>query len=139
MIRRADHVSLLVADVPRSRDFYIRVLGMQETPRPHSFDFPGAWLNLNTTGFQIHLIGEQVEGRVKQVNPGYRPEELARGKGTHFAFEVDDLEAMQRHLHEQGVELVGGPRPRGDGVQQMYICDPDGYVIELFVWETPRH
>jgi hypothetical protein len=22
----------------------------------------------------------------------------------------------------------------GDGVLQMYVCDPDGYIVELFVW-----
>jgi catechol 2,3-dioxygenase-like lactoylglutathione lyase family enzyme len=32
------------------------------------------------------------------------------------------------------VEIVGGPRPRGDGVQQIFIYDPDGYMIELFAW-----
>jgi len=39
-----------------------------------------------------------------------------------------------QHLRAHDVEIVGGPRPRGDGVQQLYICDPDGYIIELFVW-----
>ena len=134
MIRKADHVSFLVTDVARSLDFYTQVLGMQETPRPHSFNFPGAWLN--TTGFQIHLIGEQVEGRAKQTHPGYNADELSSGRCTHLAFEVDDLDATQQHLQSLGIKLVGGPRPRGDGVQQMYICDPDGYVIELFAWET---
>ena len=27
------------------------------------------------------------------------------------------------------------PRPRGDGVMQLYIRDPDGYVIEFFAWQ----
>ena len=61
-------------------------------------------------------------------------DELARGSGTHAAFEVDDLEATIQHLRAHNVEIVGGPRPRGDGVQQTFICDPDGYMIELFVW-----
>jgi catechol 2,3-dioxygenase-like lactoylglutathione lyase family enzyme len=133
-IRKADHVAFLVTDVERSRQFYTQVLGMQEIARPKNFDFPGAWFSKNN--FQIHLIGEEVEGRTRQVNPGYLANELARGKATHLAFEVDDLEAVQQHLRAQGVEIVGGPRPRGDGVQQLYICDPDGYVIELFVWES---
>jgi catechol 2,3-dioxygenase-like lactoylglutathione lyase family enzyme len=133
-IRKADHVSLLVANTERSLQFYTQVLGMQEIPRPKNFDFPGAWLT--KANFQIHLIGEEVEGRAKQVNPGYHADELALGRGTHVAFEVDDLEAAIQHLREQGVEIVGGPRPRGDGVQQMYICDPDGYIVELFVWES---
>lgn len=133
-IRKADHVALLVANVERSRHFYTQVLGMQEVPRPRNFNFPGAWLQTNN--FQIHLIGEDVEGRTRQMNPGYEAGELAIGHATHFAFEVDDLEEAMRHLHTQGVEIVGGPRPRGDGVLQLYILDPDGYVVELFVWES---
>lgn len=135
-IRKADHVALLVSNVERSRQFYAQVLGMREIPRPKNFDFPGAWLE--TGPFQIHLIGESGEGRAKQVNPGYSAPELERGYASHVAFEVDDLEAAMRHLREQDVAIVGGPRPRGDGVQQLYICDPDGYVVELFVWDIPR-
>jgi len=133
-IRKADHVALIIANVERSRQFYTRVLGMQEVPRPQSFNFPGAWLE--TGPFQIHLIQEDVEGRTRQLNPGYETDELAIGHATHVAFEVDDLEEAMRHLRTQGVEIAGGPRPRGDGVQQLYICDPDGYVIEFFVWES---
>ena len=133
-IRKADHIALIVADVERSRQFYMQVLGMQEVPRPQNFDFPGAWMQMNN--FQVHLIGEDVEGRSKQVNPGYVAGELAIGHATHVAFEVDDLEEAMRHLDTQGVEIVGGPRPRGDGVQQLYILDPDGYVVEFFVWAS---
>ncbi|HEY4034781.1 MAG TPA: VOC family protein, partial [Ktedonobacteraceae bacterium] len=62
-------------------------------------------------------------------------DELASGLVTHLAFEVDDLEAAISHLHAQGIAITG-PRPRGDGVQHLYISDPDGYVIELFVWQS---
>jgi catechol 2,3-dioxygenase-like lactoylglutathione lyase family enzyme len=41
-----------------------------------------------------------------------------------------------QHLGALNVEIAGGPRPRGDGVQQIFICDPDGYMLELFVWEA---
>lgn len=131
-IRKLDHAALLVKDVERSRHFYGQILGMEEVPRPSSFDFPGAWFSKAT--FQIHIIGEAEEGRAAQVQPGYRRDEMARGYGAHIAFEVDDLEAAIQHLRAHGVEIVGGPRPRGDGVQQMYVCDPDGYIVEFFVW-----
>lgn len=135
-IRKLDHESFLVKDVERSRDFYCQVLGLREIPRPSSFDFPGAWLTNDEHSFEVHLIGEAEEGRVAQTHERYRRDELARGYGTHAAFEVDNLGEAIQHLHAQNVEIVGGPRPRGDGVQQMYICDPDGYMIELFVWEA---
>jgi catechol 2,3-dioxygenase-like lactoylglutathione lyase family enzyme len=131
-IRKLDHAAMLVKDVERSSRFYGQVLGMEQIPRPSTFNFPGAWFSKGS--FQIHLIGEDEAGRVAQVNPGYRRDEMARGHGAHVAFEVDNLEEAIRHLHAHDVEIVGGPRPRGDGVQQMYVCDPDGYIIELFVW-----
>jgi catechol 2,3-dioxygenase-like lactoylglutathione lyase family enzyme len=131
-IRKLDHAAFLVKDVERSCHFYGQVLGMEQIPRPKNFDFPGAWFSKGS--FQIHLIGEDEPGRVAQVNPGYRRDEMAHGHGAHVAFEVDNLEEAIRHLRAHDVEIVGGPRPRGDGVQQMYVCDPDGYIIELFVW-----
>jgi catechol 2,3-dioxygenase-like lactoylglutathione lyase family enzyme len=133
-IRRLDHVALLVKDVERSRRFYIQILGMEEVPRPSSFNFPGAWLRKGSA--ELHLIGEAEPGRAAQVQPGgYRPEELSIGHVTHFAFEVADLEEARKHLQAHDTMLVGGPRPRGDGVIQMYVRDPDGYIVELYVWQ----
>lgn len=132
-IRSLNHTSLLVRDVERSRRFYTQVLGMEEVPRPSNFNFPGAWFRKGSA--EIHLISEDEPGRVDKVYAGsYTPAELSCGHATHFAFEIDDLEEAQRHLKAHGVELVGGPRPRGDGVTQIFIRDPDGYVVELFVW-----
>ena len=133
-IRRLDHAALLVKDVERSRRFYGQVLGMEEVPRPSNFTFPGAWFRKGYA--EIHLIGEAEPGRAAQVQPGgYRPGELSVGYGAHIAFEVANLEEARQHLQAHHVEIVGGPRPRGDGVLQMYVCDPDGYIVELFVWE----
>ena len=133
-IRSLDHAALLVKDVERSRRFYAQVLGMVEVPRPSNFNFPGAWFRQGRA--EIHLIGEAESGRAAQVQPGgYRPDELSIGYCAHVAFEVADLEEARKHLQVHGIAIVGGPRPRGDGVMQMYICDPDGYIVELFVWQ----
>jgi len=128
-----DHAALLVRDVERSRRFYGQVLGMEEVSRPSNFTFPGAWFRKGRA--EIHLIGEAEPDRVSQVQPGYRREEQSRGYAAHIAFEVDDLEKAQQHLRTHNVEVVGGPHPRGDGVLQLYVCDPDGYIVELFVWQ----
>jgi glyoxylase I family protein len=131
-IRSLDHASMYVKDVEKSRYFYGQVLGMQEVARPSSFKFPGAWFRKGNA--EIHLIGEDEPGRAAQLHPGsFNSSELASGHAAHIAFEVSDLEAAQRHLKQHNVELVGGPRPRGDGVTQMYVLDPDNYIVELFV------
>jgi catechol 2,3-dioxygenase-like lactoylglutathione lyase family enzyme len=128
-IKGLNHVALLVGDVEASRRFYGEVLGMEEVPRPSNFRFPGAWFREG--GAELHLIGEAEEGRAGQVRPDYRPDELSEGYCAHFALEVDDLEETRHQLEAAGARVVGGPRRRGGGVVQMYLADPDGYVVEL--------
>jgi catechol 2,3-dioxygenase-like lactoylglutathione lyase family enzyme len=134
-IRRLDHASFLVKDVERSRHFYIEVLGLRELARPKSSEVSGAWLTNAEHSFEVHLIGEIEEGRKGQLHGQYRRDEVAQGYGIHVAFEVDDLEATIHDLRAHNVEIIGGPIPRGDGVQRVFICDPDEYIIELFVKE----
>ena len=68
-------------------------------------------------------------GGAGRGDPG---EGLSRGLTTHIAIATEDLEAACARLAEYGVELAGGPMPRGDGYQQVFFLDPDGYVLELF-------
>jgi catechol 2,3-dioxygenase-like lactoylglutathione lyase family enzyme len=127
--RRLDHGGLLVADEQRSREFYVDALGLTEVPRPSNFDFPGLWLTVGDQ--ELHIIGEAEPGRARTLHTGYRDDELARGYATHLALEVDDFDGYLALLRERQIVLVGGPRDRGDGVQQAYVADPDGHVIEI--------
>jgi catechol 2,3-dioxygenase-like lactoylglutathione lyase family enzyme len=126
---RLDHGALLVADEQRSRAFYVDGLGLPEVPRPPNFDFPGLWVAVGDQ--QLHMIGEAEAGRAHATHPGYDDRELARGYASHLALEVDDFDGYLAELRERGIVLVGGPRDRGDGVQQAYVTDPDGNVIEI--------
>lgn len=132
-IHTLDHVSFLVSDVECSRRFYSQVLKLHEIPRPSNASNLGAWLTNDDHSFQVHLIGETEAGRAAQTHTRYNSNELANGYGSHAAFKVENLEATIQHLHALNVEIVGGPRPRGDGVLQIFICDPDDYLIEFFI------
>lgn len=111
-----NHVAIHVADVPASSRFYREILLLEEIPRP-AFDFPGAWFRLGTDQ-ELHLIG----GRTQPVT--------SHSRGTHYALQVDDLDAWEKFLHEKRISTARKVRP--DGVLQMYLSDPDGYVVELF-------
>jgi catechol 2,3-dioxygenase-like lactoylglutathione lyase family enzyme len=128
-IASLDHIALLVKDVERARAFYCSVLGFDEVP-----GLGAIWLRNGNA--EIHLLGESEEGRAIGITSNlYNAEELARGHVSHIAFSVPDLEEAQRHLSVHHIEIVCGPRPRGNNGEQLYICDPDGYVIELFARE----
>jgi len=121
-ILNLNHVALLVQDVERSRRFYCDVFGMVEVPSGGN-----CWLRNGAA--EIHLLGTS-DG--SPVLLAYREEDLADGHITHMAFEVANLEEVQRHLTSKGLYPICGPRPRVLGGEQLYIQDPDGYVIELF-------
>lgn len=124
-VRHIDHVTLIVRDVQASRDFYVGVLGMNEVARP-SFSFGGAWFQAGAT--LVHLIEEHPESGPA----GYPIEVLQKSsRNHHFAFEVDDAAEAAETLKELGFELVDEPKKRPDGAIQMFVCDPDGHVIEL--------
>jgi catechol 2,3-dioxygenase-like lactoylglutathione lyase family enzyme len=128
MPTRLQHCGLVVGNVDRSRRFYGEALGLEEVPRPANFTFAGAWFSLGET--EIHLLAEaDTTGRAGIHEPGPG---LAGGLATHIALEVDDLGAWQRRLSTHDVPIAAGPMPRGDGVVQLFVRDPDGYVVELF-------
>ena len=125
---RLQHCGLIVVDLERSRRFYGDALGLEEVPRPANFAFEGAWFQVGDD--QIHLLVEgETTARAGGDDAG---PSVAMGLATHVALEVDDLAAYLARLDEHGVGLVGGPMPRGDGYDQAFVLDPDGYVIELF-------
>jgi catechol 2,3-dioxygenase-like lactoylglutathione lyase family enzyme len=125
---RLQHCGLIVADLERSRRFYGGALGLEEMPRPSNFVFEGAWFQVGDD--QIHLLVEsETTARAGVGEPG---PSAAVGLATHLALEVEDLAAAVSRLERHGVGLIGGPMPRGDGYDQVFLLDPDGYVVELF-------
>ena len=128
MIRGIQHCALVVSDLERSRRFYGEALGLAEIPRPSSFAFAGAWFRAGPD--EVHLILEgDTTMRAGASAPGGA---LSVGLVTHLALEVDHLEAVVRRLRDHDVEIGGGPMPRGDGVEQAFALDPDGYIVEVF-------
>lgn len=116
-IKELNHVAIYVADVEKSILFYKEILGLEYLPRP-AFDFPGAWFRLGSVQ-ELHLIG-------------IRNEPVVSGsRSNHFALEFLDLHAWEDHLIKKNA-TYRPPKPRPDGVLQIFLQDPDGYWIELF-------
>ena len=104
------------------------MFGLTEIERPQSFAFAGAWFQAGRD--ELHLIVESdttMKAGAAPTGPG-----LAAGLVTHIALEVEDLEQTLATLLERGAEIGGGPMARGDGVDQAFLLDPDGHVIEVF-------
>jgi len=120
---KIDHVSVPVNDVERSRDFYSRVLGLQEIPRP-SFSFAGIWYKLGDVA--IHII----ENEVSKEDPD-RSDLSTRY--AHIAFFMDTQEELKKFIEKikaeniPWYELENSPT----GLHQVFFKDPDGNMIEV--------
>ncbi len=124
-VQNLDHVTLVVKDLEQTRRFYLDLLGLEEVPRP-GFTFSGAWFQAGNQ--QIHLIVESTEsGPAGQP----KPEGRVGNRTHHFAFQVADARAAGKVLQERGHEIISGPKERPDGAVQVFVCDPDDYVVEL--------
>src|SRR4051812_45732216 len=117
-IQELNHVAIYVTDVERSVDFYSRVLKLPAMARP-AFNFPGAWFRLGSTQ-ELHLIGDRGEP-YPEMN-----------RNNHFALRVDDIDVWQQHLSASGADF-NRKKLRPDGAWQIFVTDPDGHTIELFV------
>jgi len=110
-----NHVMIRVRDLGVSMKFYGEILGLPRLPRP-AFDFPGAWFALGKQ--ELHLIGDAGLPAMSHAH-------------HHFALWVDDPAAVRRELEQLGWTKLRGPAPRPDGAMQLFVTDPDGYVIEF--------
>lgn len=132
-IKNLDHIALVVDDLERARWFYGQVLCLEEIPRPPTFTFRGCWFQ--GEGFQLHLIlAEDTTAPAGFGEPGVG---ARSGLAHHLGLEVEDLGAIEARLRAYGVDVLSGPLSRGDGVVQLYLNDPDGNFLELFV-RDPR-
>ena len=123
-VRQIDHVTIVVNDLSRSRDFYVGLLGMAEVQRP-AFSFPGLWFQAGAT--LLHLIEEHD----KSGRAGTETDRAHNSRCHHFAFDVDDAREAARQLKRQGLPLVDDAKLRPDGAVQMFLTDPDGHMVEL--------
>lgn len=113
MLGGVHHVSINVADAAAAERFYVEALGLEPIDRP-AFRFPGAWLE-TANGVQVHLI--EVDDWVAPV-------------GQHFAFAVDNIDAVVAALRSSGVD-VGDPVPIPGAGRQAFLKDPAGNQLEL--------
>ena len=119
-----DHIVLTVADIDRTTDFYVRVLGMA----PHRFESGGVARHALVFGsqkFNLHQVGHVVDRNVRHATPGSA--DLCLLTGTP----IDEVIA---HLRSNDVAIIEGPVPRTGAVRALtsvYFHDPDENLIEI--------
>lgn len=128
-IEKLGHVVLKVKNLERAAVFYRDVLGMREVARTNMPRMVFFSFSQNHHDLACMEVGESA------TKPGIRETGL-----YHVALKVgnnlDDLRKVKRELLEKKVPILG----QSDHVvsQSLYIEDPDGNEIELYVDADPR-
>jgi catechol 2,3-dioxygenase len=128
-IQRVGHVVLNVRDLERSVAFYHGVLGLREVGR-----YRGMMAFFSATGENHHDLA------VLEVGPDApAPGENAVGL-CHVALKIgnslDVLRAAKAHLEAAGVKIRRIENHRVS--QSIYLADPDGNELELYVDDDPH-
>lgn len=129
-IERVGHVVLKVSDLEQSLDFYRDVLGLSEVARG---DFGDGTMVFLSTGRNHHDVG-----LVEVGNRARRPEGDDIGL-YHVALRIgEDLDTLREardHLEACGIPIQWIADHTVS--QSIYVADPDGNNVELYVDADP--
>jgi catechol 2,3-dioxygenase len=128
-VKELGHIVLYVRDLERSRRFYGRVLGWQEVARMGEV---AAVFSSGRTHHELLLL---------QVGPEAQPIPEGRRVGLyHFGLKIgetdDELREAITDLQSQDVTIMG--TADHTVTHSVYIVDPDGNEIELYVDVQPE-
>lgn len=119
-LKRLHHYNIWTDDLAATLDFYTRVLGLKEGPRP-PIPLPGAWMYDPSGEPVLHIYDGKEAGR-----------DVPHGAGAldHVAFEAEDYDAMEAQIADTGVDFKTNV-VEGAGLRQIFVEDPSGITIEL--------
>lgn len=124
-LRRIHHVAIICTDYPRSRAFYVDILGLKIIAENYRAERQSFKLDLFLPdGGQIELFSFP--------NPPSRPSRPEAAGLRHLAFETTDLEAAIGHLETRGVSVEAIRIDEFTGKRFTFFPDPDGLPLELY-------
>ncbi len=130
MIKRIDHVAVVVENMEDATAFWQDALGLKIS---HTEDIPEqesviAFLPVGNSEIELVKPTTETSGIVRYLNK--------RGPGVHhLCFEVDDLQATLDRLDAQGVELINREPVAGAGGTRVAFVHPrsaNGVLVELY-------
>jgi len=119
---------LQVFDMPTAIRFYRDVLGFELVATSGGGE-QSDWVLLRRAGIEL-MLNTAYEADARPPTPDAT--RIANHADVGLFFGCSDLDAAYRHFRNQGLP-VNPPEVRDYGMRQLYVTDPDGYVL-CFQW-----
>ena len=123
-IQQVHHVSLLVSDLVRARQFYEGILGMAPDISRPAMRFDGVWYSPGSV--QIHLLC------LPDPAAGVALPEHG-GRDRHLALLVNDTGALADAFVRNGISFTTS----SSGRAALFCRDPDGNALEFIQAPVP--
>ena len=123
-IANFDHIGIRISDRNKSVAFY-ELLGF-EMIADAGFEGGHPLVMLHPSGININLLGPATAKAGENV---LMDEKLKYPGITHIALKVEDAEATEAFVTENGIAITG--RRDFEGTKTIFIRDPDRNVLEL--------
>ncbi len=120
-ITALDHLVLTVADIDKTLDFYVNILGMKEI----TFGDNRKALQFGNQKINLHQKGQEILPNATNATCG----------SADLCLLTDTpLNELLAHLKSNDINIIDGIVPRTGAVgaiHSIYIKDPDGNLIEI--------
>ncbi len=124
-LNRIHHIAIIASDYEKSKDFYIRILGLKPVREVYRKERDSYKLDLEVNGeYQIELFSFP--------NPPKRPSFPEAAGLRHLAFEVDAIEEAAEYVAQHGIEVEPIRIDPFTDKKFTFFADPDGLPIELY-------
>jgi catechol 2,3-dioxygenase-like lactoylglutathione lyase family enzyme len=127
-VQALEHVTIRCAQLKRTRDFYVELIGLVEGARP-DFPFRGHWLYLGGVPV-VHLVEASDNAGAWGRDLVIPTAEDGTGSFDHVAFRGDDFGRMRAQLVDAGVTFKERIVP-GGRLSQLFVPDPEGVLVEI--------
>jgi glyoxylase I family protein len=123
---------LSVFDMPTSLKFYcdglgFEIAGTDGKPAPH-FD----WVLLRCNGTEL-MLNTAYDGDRRPPSPDAA--RIAAHRDAAIYFGCPDVDGAYAQMTQMGIS-ANKPKVAPYGMKQLYLTDPDGYLL-CFQWESP--
>jgi catechol 2,3-dioxygenase-like lactoylglutathione lyase family enzyme len=127
-VQALEHITIRCAQLNRTRDFYVGLIGLTEGERP-DFPFRGYWLYLKAVPV-IHLVEAADSGGAWGREITLPTPDDGTGAFDHVAFQGRDFEQMRANLATAGMIFRERVVP-GGRLKQLFVPDPEGVLVEI--------